>query len=225
MGVTTLDNFVYVTASGSNQIWKVDPSTESLYPAFGGGKKGREDIWRGGEEEYHLSDKVRFAQPVGIAGTVGGELYAVDSESSSIRRVTLLDNSVSTAFGGDPLFRSDLSYLGDSTGLFGDFQGPSFLCKIDTRQFYLADTLNHRIKKVSANFPSVGVSLVAGSGERGYADGPLREAMFDEPSGVACDLTTQRVWVCDSNNHALRVIDLRDKTVRTLTLKNVPEAT
>ncbi|CEM38784.1 unnamed protein product [Vitrella brassicaformis CCMP3155] len=225
MGVTTLDNFVYVTASGSNQIWKVDPSTESLYPAFGGGKKGREDIWRGGEEEYHLSDKVRFAQPVGIAGTVGGELYAVDSESSSIRRVTLLDNSVSTAFGGDPLFRSDLSYLGDSTGLFGDFQGPSFLSKIDTRQFYLADTLNHRIKKVSANFPSVGVSLVAGSGERGYADGPLREAMFDEPSGVACDLTTQRVWVCDSNNHALRVIDLRDKTVRTLTLKNVPEAT
>ena len=50
----------------------------------------------------------------------------------------------------------------------------------------------------------------------GGDDGPPHGAIFDEPAGVA--FANGRVYVADTNNHLVRVIDLDSETVSTLEL-------
>ena len=84
---------------------------------------------------------------------------------------------------------------------------------------YLADTYNNKIK-IKRVFPNTrGVSTFLGTGESGHRDGEGAEATFHEPSGVS--VAMGRVFVADTNNHAIRVADLETGAVSTLELKGV----
>ena len=69
----------------------------------------------------------------------------------------------------------------------------------------------------SAPKPSSMNAQLAGSGTPGLADGPLATAQFQEPSGLAW--LGERLYVADTNNHALRWIDLKAGTVGTVAVK------
>ena len=61
-------------------------------------------------------------------------------------------------------------------------------------------------------------SLVAGGEEAGYRDGSFSLARFNEPQGLAFDDSGEKLYVADSGNHCIRVIDLnRNNEVTTLT--------
>jgi hypothetical protein len=60
------------------------------------------------------------------------------------------------------------------------------------------------------------VQTFAGSGEAGSRDGPATEAQFSEPSGLAA--AEGRLYVADTNNHAVRVCELATGAVTTLSL-------
>jgi len=67
----------------------------------------------------------------------------------------------------------------------------------------VADTFNHRLRRVSANGR---VSTVAGS-VSGFADGEHgSDVRFHQPWGIAVD-TLGTVFVCDLNNHCIRVLN------------------
>ncbi|RYX86717.1 redoxin domain-containing protein [bacterium] len=53
-----------------------------------------------------------------------------------------------------------------------------------------------------------------GSGDAGLKDGDFQSATFWNPQGVFVD--GNKVYVADTNNHAIRLIDLLDKTVTTI---------
>lgn len=76
---------------------------------------------------------------------------------------------------------------------------------------YIADSGHHRIIAVN---PAGKILLTIGSGQRGLKDGTYHEARFDLPRGLS--VIKDRLYVADTNNHALREIDLKQKTVRTL---------
>lgn len=57
---------------------------------------------------------------------------------------------------------------------------------------------------------------VVGNGERGLEDGTFEKARFFRPQGVFLDAPNDRVFVADTENHAIRLIDLKTKTVKTL---------
>jgi DNA-binding beta-propeller fold protein YncE len=79
----------------------------------------------------------------------------------------------------------------------------------------VADTYNHKLKLID---PKAQTSTTfAGTGERGAADGRLADAMFREPSGLS--LAGDRLYVADTNNHAIRVVDLKAGTVTTLDVR------
>ncbi len=58
------------------------------------------------------------------------------------------------------------------------------------------------------------VKATIGSGEAGYKDGDFASAQFFNPQGVAIDGDV--LYVADTNNHAIRRVDLNAKTVTTL---------
>ena len=58
------------------------------------------------------------------------------------------------------------------------------------------------------------VTDVIGSGREGLKDGPPAEAQFNHPQGMALDGTN--LYVADTENHAIRRVDLKGRTVTTI---------
>jgi streptogramin lyase len=61
------------------------------------------------------------------------------------------------------------------------------------------------------------IRIVAGTGERGYGgdDGPAAAAVFDAPKELAID-REGNLLIVDTENHAIRRVDLRTRTVATI---------
>ena len=79
---------------------------------------------------------------------------------------------------------------------------------------YVADSYNHKIKRL---FPAERrVEGWLGSGEHGLEDGAGSAALFDEPGGVS--VAGDRLYVADTNNHVVRVVDLHTGAVQTMNL-------
>ena len=76
----------------------------------------------------------------------------------------------------------------------------------DHGNVYIADTENHRIRKVDAE--SGVITTIAGTGEEGYGgdEGPATEAKLNWPTGVAVD-DAGNVYIADRNNERVRRVD------------------
>ena len=103
---------------------------------------------------------------------------------------------------------------------FGDEDGGGNVAKlqhplgVDVRDgiVYVADTYNSKIKCIGVD--TLEVTTLAGTGLPGSDDGPLMGASFFEPGGLS--VTVDRIYVADTNNHTVRVIDTATGTVSTL---------
>jgi DNA-binding beta-propeller fold protein YncE len=117
----------------------------------------------------------------------------------------------------DTIVGMGLFDFGDRDGEGDDvrLQHPTGLAWADHHVF-VADSFNHKIKRLDPETRRV-VTL-AGTGQPGLRDGKLREAMLYEPEGVA--VRGRRIYVADTNNHAVRVIDLDTQRVHTLEIRD-----
>jgi thiol-disulfide isomerase/thioredoxin/sugar lactone lactonase YvrE len=194
---------LFAAMAGAHQVWAADPETGAIAPWAGSGREARVD---GSLSEAAL------AQPSGIT-TDGSSLYTADSESSSIRKISLdLRGKVETILG------EDLFVFGDADGSrrSARLQHPLGVA-FHGGKVYVADTYNCKIKIVD---PAKRTSeTLAGTGKHGAADGPFASASFDEPGGL-CFLN-DLLFVADTNNHSVRVLDLKTGTVRTLQLSGL----
>jgi DNA-binding beta-propeller fold protein YncE len=194
---------LYVAMAGSHQIWRLDPKSGQIEPYAGTAAEARVDgpLLRSA-----------LAQPSGIT-TDGKRLYVADSEVSSVRSVDLDPNGrVGTIVGDDLFVFGDKDGVGDAVRL----QHPLGVVWQDGALF-VADTYNSKIKRVD---PAGQESRTfAGTGKHGYKDGEWKDAQFDEPGGVSA--ANGKVYVADTNNHAVRVIDVATRRVGTLKFKGV----
>jgi thiol-disulfide isomerase/thioredoxin/sugar lactone lactonase YvrE len=190
---------LYVAMAGPHQIWVFDLKSQSIQPYAG---SGREDIINGSLEQAAL------AQPSGIA-TDGEFLYVVDSEGSAVRRVPLDPNgSITTIVGTSDLPRGRCLFeFGDTDGIGADarLQHPLGIAW-SAGALYVADSYNHKIKRVNPRENSVETYL--GDGKAGDRNDPPR---FSEPAGLA--IAGETLYVADTNNHQIRKVDLRTGTV------------
>ena len=58
-----------------------------------------------------------------------------------------------------------------------------------------------------------------GSGEAGHRDGAGNEAQFSEPSGLS--IAAGKIYIADTNNHAVRVAGIESGVVSTLELTGI----
>jgi thiol-disulfide isomerase/thioredoxin len=192
---------LHIAMAGSHQIWTMNLDTHIVQATVG---TGAENIVDGPPEEALL------AQPSGITVDEDYVMYVADSETSSIRAVdTLSAHHVSTLVGVGLFDFGDV----DGEALDARLQHPLGI-DYDGGTLFIADTYNHKIKRLGTD--SLMVSTLAGSGIPGHDDGPLASATFYEPGGLS--MGGSIIYVADTNNHAVRVIDLNSEIVRTLTV-------
>ncbi len=131
-----------------------------------------------------------------------GNLFLTDN--NLIRKVNALGNASVVAGSGDPGFA-------DGTGGNAKFAYPAGVA-VDTKgNLFVADTGNHRIRKID---PDGQVTTLAGNGQPGYADGVGAAAQFHFPLGVTVD-EDGNVYVADRSNRRIRKIEANG-TVSTL---------
>ena len=64
-------------------------------------------------------------------------------------------------------------------------------------------------------------TTLAGTGKSGLVDGPFEHAQFSEPGGLCLDPAGKTLFVADTNNHAIRVLDLEKKLVSQVTMMTI----
>jgi len=98
-----------------------------------------------------------------------------------------------------------------ATGVL-EFPG-KVLADPQSQRLVISDTNHHR---VLISDLSGAIQHVIGAGTIGLADGPFDKARFHQPQGLALSADGKKLYVADTENHALRVVDLENKSVATL---------
>ncbi|KAM3860171.1 NHL repeat-containing protein 2 [Diretmus argenteus] len=214
------ENLLWIAMAGTHQIW-------ALFLADGKLPKGSVSVagtctrWAGSGNEENRNNayphKAGFAQPSGLAWAPEepwGCLFVADSESSTIRTLALKDGAVKLLVGGE---RDPLNLFA-----FGDVDGKGVDAKLqhplgvawapEQSSLYVADSYNHKIKVVDPKTKQCGT--LAGTGEAGDSLGPgFMESQFNEPGGLCVGQGGRLLYVADTNNHQVKVLDLDTKTV------------
>ena len=190
---------LFIAMAGSHQLWMYDLESGLVQAVAGTGSEGIVD---------GLPEEAQLAQPSGIAADEDGVLYFADSETSSVRQADLL-----TAYQVSTLVGSGLFDFGDVDGEASSarLQHPLGVA-FEGGFVYVADTYNNKIRRVGTE--TLAVATMAGAGEPGYADGEFAAARFHEPGGLS--ILGDRLYVADTNNHAVRVLDAASGMVATL---------
>lgn len=158
----------------------------------------------------------QFSVPTGLAVDAAGNVYVADGGNHRIRLVRP-DGTVTTLAGtGEPGYR-------DGPAGEAQFDEPFDVAVSSRGVLYVADAGNDRIRAIS---PDGMVTTLAGSGRRGFKDGPPEQAEFNAPwkLTLAADGT---LYVADGvaifmrGNHAVRRV-APDGTVSTVAGTGLP---
>jgi len=143
--------------------------------------------------------------PAGVAVDAAGTIYIADTHNQRIRKVS--NGTISTIAGtGTAGFSGDNGPAGAA-----QLSNPTALAVDATGNLYIADTDNHRIRKISGTT----ITTVAGNGEQGFSgDGAAATAAgIDSPNGVAVD-AAGNIYIADTHNQ--RVREVINGTIKTI---------
>ena len=200
--LTCLDGMLYIAMAGFHQLWVMHLESGYVGPFAGSGREGIKD---------GSLRNAMLAQPTGI-DTDGDTIYFADSETSAVRTATRGESGKVNTLVGTGLFDfGDKDGVGDRA-LLQHVQGVCW----HEGMLYITDTYNNKIKRIEPLTQAV-VSFT-GLGDTGFEDGPAREALFYEPEGLA--IANGKMYIADTNNHAIRVATLSTGSVSTLELKD-----
>ena len=188
---------VYIADSDNHRIRKVD-ATGTITTFAGSEATGFHRGGFGGDGGPAV--QARLDNPRGVAADGAGNVYIADAGNHRIRKVdatgtiTTLAGTKRRGFGGDggPAVQARLDY-------------PYSVAADGAGNVYIADSGNHRIRKVDATGT---ITTLAGTKRRGFGGdgGPAVQARLDKPLGVAAD-GAGNVYIADSDNHRIRKVD------------------
>ncbi|WPR63878.1 NHL domain-containing thioredoxin family protein [Glutamicibacter protophormiae] len=203
-------NFL-VGDSGHHRLVELSADLQ-LVRTIGAGVKGYAD---GGADTAQFNELQGLAVlPAQLAAQVGYDVVVADTVNHRLRSVNLATGAVGTLAGNgvQRLLDADTARSAEQPIELGtdalniSLSSPWDVLYHPSGRIIIAMAGTHQI---FAFDPRTGaVSVFAGSGLEGLADGAPAEAWFAQPSGLA--LAGEDVWVADSETSALRRIEIAD---------------
>jgi hypothetical protein len=169
-----------------NRIRRVS-ATDSVSTFAGSGVSGSAD---------GLGEAATFYFPAGISVDGAGVSYVGDKSNNKVRSVSAVGEVRTLAGTGNAAFA-------DGVAVVATFWLPHGVSTYNGTWLFVADSTNHRIRKV-ALFDGT-TSTHAGSGAYGIEDGYAADCAFKNPGGVSASVTGV-VYVADTASHAIRKI-------------------
>jgi DNA-binding beta-propeller fold protein YncE len=193
MGLAYAKGALYVADVGNHSIRRIDAN--GRVTTFAGGTQGFAD---------GVGTGARFAYPRDVAADAAGNLYVADATNRRIRKITPEGRVTTLAGQGGRGAR-------DGVGTSATFHSPWGLDVSPDGTVFVADCGNHTIRRVA---PDGRVSTLAGTTQRGYANGRGPAVRFYLPRDVAV-AEGGTLFVADAGNHRVRRV-WPDGTVATV---------
>jgi|GEM_PF-3227755 len=174
----------------NNRIRSLNPKTKQVSTWFGDGQgKSREGV---GTKGSVLAPRyfTRFNNGW-LVSTGGGGLWHID------------DNGKMILFSGQP----DMKDGDKKTAVFGSVVG-----MVLDPQENLYMSMSNRIVKLDKQG---NLKTIAGNGIAGFKDGPAAQAQFNNFAEMVFDKTGNFLYIADTSNQRIRVLDIQKNTVST----------
>ena len=183
------------------------------------------------DSENHVIRKVDRAR--GVILTVAGASSAADILGKTEQAAAAADDPFGEGHGTtdkDFAQQADLSgtvrYVATGTAAVKRFGGdggqaseallnfPTAIAVDQAGHLYIADTMNHRVRRVDANTGMI--STLAGLGHPRFSGdgGPSVKAGMNEPAALA--VYGECLYIADQSNNRVRMIDLRTELITTI---------
>ncbi|MEU9982143.1 RICIN domain-containing protein [Streptomyces sp. NPDC050856] len=191
---------VYVVDASNHRIRKITPDG-TISTVAGTGRAGF-----GGDGGPATSAQLNV--PFGLAASSTGALYIAEYNNHRVRRITA-DGKISTVAG-----TGVAGSAGDGgPAVSAQLNRPQAVAVDDSGNLYIADSHNHRVRKVAADGT---ISTVAGTGTAGFDgdDGPATSAQLNSPLGVTVS-RDGTLYFSDHRNHRVRKV-AADGTISTV---------
>ncbi|MCW1925180.1 hypothetical protein OKA05_21650 [Luteolibacter arcticus] len=205
IALSTTSGTLYVTDSGNHCIRKITP--DGTVTTMAGDLGDADDITLNyGTTAYTTvpvsidgkGKNARFNSPGGIAYSPAGYLYVSDTGNQVIRRIDGSANVVTIAGSPGAWGKTD------GSGSAARFCSPQGLCVGADGSIYIADTLNHSIRRMTS--AGVVTTFSGNSSESGTAMGPRLEARYGEPTDITPHPDGGFI-ICDSLRNSLFRLD------------------
>ena len=180
---------LYIADASNHRIRKVDAA--GVISTIAG------DGTRGFGGDGGPAAAARLTSPRNVAPDGAGNLYIADTWNRRIRKVDAA-GVISTVAGGGS--------VGDGgAAAAAQLNIPRDVAPDGSGNLYIADSRNHRIRKVDA---AGVISTVAGDGTEGFGgdSGPAAAAQLRFPRDVAPD-GSGNLYIADASNHRIRKVD------------------
>lgn len=196
---STNTNLYFTEGNPSNRVRRVNLTTNIVSTIAGSGTGSAVD---------GVGTSASFFNPNGIAVDTLGNLWVSEISSYLIRRITLATTYVSTIAGSG-------SNTVDAIGINAAFKRPWGLCIDPTgANLFIAEYDGGRIRRL--NIATTEVTTLIGTTVGFDIDGHVNGPTFNYPEGIAIDSTNSNLYVSDTVNNKIRVINLNTTYVSTV---------
>ena len=192
------NGMLYLADAENHVIRKVDLSSGLIMTVA-----GRPETDTGTSEPVRAQAPVEDEDPLADPPTDKAEKFVQLSDVSGTVRY-VVGTGKSGRFGGDggPATQAALNF-------------PGAVAVDGLGNLYIADTMNHRVRKVDAATGTI--STIAGTGQHRWSGdgGPATAAALNEPAALAVD-DRGNLYIADQSNNRVRKVDLNTGLISTV---------
>lgn len=148
--------------------------------------------------------------PFGVTRGPDGALWYCEYGGMRVRKITA-DGIIHTVAGN-----GQTGYTGDGgPALEATFNKPHEIRFDPEGNLYIADMVNHAIRRVDAKTQVI--TTFAGTGKPGYSGdgGPAAQAQLKQPHSIQFDPTREHLYICDIGNNVIRRVDMKTGVIST----------